>query len=232
MTSDEFRQRLLAVLGDGKLSRGERQALSAALREDLPDDVARSEYRDAAFDVARQAIASAPRPVDVLDWLADVLRLLDAPPGVATSAPVCRGDVCFSPGEACRDRIAGMFRSARRRVDVCVFTITDDAIAEAMLDAHARGVALRIITDDLKSLDLGSDVARFAAAGIPVRVDRTRHHMHHKFAIFDGERLVTGSYNWTLGAARDNEEHVVILGEPPLVARFQAEFERMWRAYQ
>ena len=26
-------------------------------------------------------------------------------------------------------------------------------------------------------------------------------HMHHKFAIFDGERLINGSYNWTRGAA-------------------------------
>ncbi len=42
------------------------------------------------------------------------------------------------------------------------------------------GVAIRVLSDDDKSADEGSDVMRFERAGIPVRVDRTEHHMHHK----------------------------------------------------
>jgi cardiolipin hydrolase len=232
MTTDEFRQRLEATLGDLRLSRAERQALAAALADVAIDDARRAELRRTALGVARSAIQSSARPTDILTWLEDLLPLLDPPVGAQLSGTVCGGGVCFSPGEACRDRIAGMFRAARKSVDVCVFTITDDVIADALLEAHRRGVVVRVITDDQKSLDLGSDVVRFESAGVPVRVDRTKFHMHHKFAIFDGARLITGSYNWTLGAARDNVEHFVILEDPPLLSRFQAEFERLWRSYE
>jgi hypothetical protein len=46
-----------------------------------------------------------------------------------------------------------------------------------------------------------------AAAGIPVEVDRIEAHMHHRFAIFDGARLISGSYNWT-GSACDQARGV------------------------
>ena len=45
--------------------------------------------------------------------------------------------------------------------------------------------------------------------GLPIRVDRSDYHMHHKYAVFDGKLLLTGSYNWTRSAARNNEENFV-----------------------
>jgi mitochondrial cardiolipin hydrolase len=111
---------------------------------------------------------------------------------------------------------------------VCVFTITDDRLADALLAAHRRGVAIRVLTDNDKAHDLGSDIERIAAAGVAVRIDRTPFHMHHKYAIFDGRRLLNGSYNWTRGAARDNQENVVVTDDPALVARFAAAFEALW----
>jgi cardiolipin hydrolase len=113
-------------------------------------------------------------------------------------------------------------------VDVCVFTITDDRIAGPILAAHQRGVRLRILSDNEKELDPGSDVPRLRDAGVPVRIDRSPYHMHHKFAIFDGASLLTGSYNWTRGAATNNEENFLVTGDPNLVRAFAAEFERLW----
>jgi phosphatidylserine/phosphatidylglycerophosphate/cardiolipin synthase-like enzyme len=109
-----------------------------------------------------------------------------------------------------------------------VFTVTDDRISDAMLAAHKRGVRLRVITDNDKAFDLGSDVQRLGAAGVAVRVDRTQFHMHHKFALFDGRRLLNGSYNWTRGAARDNEENVVVTDDAALIAAFQGTFDQLW----
>ena len=52
--------------------------------------------------------------------------------------------------------------------------------------------------------------------------------MHHKFVVFDGDLLATGSYNWTRSAARYNRENVLVTSEPRLVSRFDAEFVRLW----
>ena len=161
----------------------------------------------------------------VLGWVENVVKALAAP--LARPAAV-HSEAYFSPGDDCVARIVQLFRDAKSSVDVCVFTITDDRIADALLDAHRRGLAVRVITDNDKAHDLGSDIGRIEAAGVPVRIDRTPFHMHHKYAIFDGRRLLNGSYNWTRGAARDNLENVVVTDDPALVAKFTAAFTALW----
>ena len=95
-----------------------------------------------------------------------------------------------------------------------------------------RGVSLRCISDNDKEFDLGSDIGQLRAAGIPVALDRTDAHMHHKFAIFDGMRLLNGSYNWTRSAASFNEENLVLSNDPSLVRRFADEFDSLWKELQ
>src|SRR5262245_16434988 len=135
----------------------------------------------------------------------------------------------FSPGDACLRQIVHRFARARQTVEVCVFTITDDRITRALLDAHRRGVQLRVLTDNDKALDRGSDIEEIGRAGVPVKVDRTPYHMHHKFAIFDRTRLINGSYNWTRGAAECNLENLIDTADPNLVAAFLVQFEELWQ---
>jgi mitochondrial cardiolipin hydrolase len=88
---------------------------------------------------------------------------------------------------------------------------------------------VRIITDDEKSHDLGSDIDRLRAAGISSKMDvGNAAHMHHKFALFDGKRLMTGSFNWTRSASEQNEENLITTPDPVLVAAFQARFDDLW----
>ena len=64
--------------------------------------------------------------------------------------------------------------------------------------APGRGVAVRVITDDDKSYDPGSDADRLRAAGIPCKMAvGTAAQMHRKFARFDGRRPMTGSVRRT-----------------------------------
>jgi phosphatidylserine/phosphatidylglycerophosphate/cardiolipin synthase-like enzyme len=113
--------------------------------------------------------------------------------------------------------------------DICVFTITDDRIADAILEAHRRGVRVRILTDDCKTADPGSDIAWLRRADVPVVTDRRESHMHHKFAVIDRHTLVVGSYNWTRAAARENHEDLLVLRDSGLASTYQERFERLWR---
>lgn len=110
-------------------------------------------------------------------------------------------------------------------------TITDDRITGAILEAHRRGIAIRILTDNEKAFDPGSDITRLEHAGVPIRVDRTPYHMHHKFAIIDNELLLNGSYNWTRGAAENNEENFIITDDKRLLGPFRELFERLWKQF-
>jgi cardiolipin hydrolase len=225
---DEVSNLLRQSVRDRRLSRGERQALATLLSDESPtaDEIAR--LQNLAFELAREAVSESVSPGEMLDWLEDVVEALRTR---QPTAPKTLAEACFSPGNDCRNRIVGLLDAARVSADLCVFTITDDRLTDTIISAHGRGVTVRIVTDDSKATDLGSDIDRLAAAGVEVRVDRSRFHMHHKFAILDRRTIVTGSYNWTLGAARDNEENIVVLDDPRLIAQFEREFDRLWQAF-
>ena len=225
MSPDEFRSALQDTLDDRRFSRAERQALNAVLEQATPTAAQLDNYRAIAFDLARQAAAGGFDVPRTLDWLEDVNRIL-RPAAEASSAG--QSKACFSPGEDCLRQIRELLLQARASIDICVFTITDDRITDAILKAHKRGIRLRIITDDDKSTDLGSDIMRLSESGVSIRIDKTRHHMHHKFALFDSRTLLTGSYNWTRSAARDNEENLVVLNDRKLAAEFQRVFQELW----
>lgn len=227
MASEALQSQLRQSLEDLLLSRGERQALRQIFEDLAPEPNQIAELRRMIFETARAKVQQRDSGL-VLDWLEELMKLLQTQ--AAAETEVLPPESHFSPSEDCPQRIMQLVHAARSALDICVFTITDDRLAGAMIDAHRRGVALRVITDNEKAFDLGSDVARLQEAGVELKVDQTPFHMHHKFALFDRQLLLTGSYNWTRGAARDNLENYIVTSERRLVEPFQEVFERLWKA--
>jgi len=224
MTIEPTLQLLRNSATDRRLSREERQRLKEASSLLRPEDLAR--LRNAAFDLLRERITdNALR--EQLGWLEEVLRVLSG--GAATTADTTTvHEAWFSPQQNCPGKIRELIAATRKTLDICVFTITDDRLTIAVMDAHRRGVQVRIITDNDKAADLGSDADRLRDAGVQLRIDRTQYHMHHKFAIFDRSLLLNGSYNWTRGAAEQNEENFLVLSHRPLITRYQEQFDTLW----
>lgn len=226
MDTEELDRALEATLADGRLSRAEREALLELLRETPLDEARLAQLRARAFAMARDGV-SEPNALARLGWVEDFVKLLAQLKPTASDAV---SKACFSPGDGCLMTILGELGRARQTADICVFTITDDRITSAIAAAHQRRVAVRIITDNDKQYDQGSDIERLRGAGIPLRVDITEHHMHHKFAVLDGATLMNGSYNWTRSAATHNEENLIVTSDPALVRTFAKQFAAMWSA--
>lgn len=222
MKREEMDDVLRATLEDNYLSRGERHAIKELLSDSDPKTYDEKYFRSRAFALARERMPT-PEARAVLEWLEGVVRATDPPQSREVS------EVHFSPGPSCLRAIASRLKHAAKSVDICVFTITDDRLAKEILAAHERGVLVRIITDDDKAHDRGSDVHRLAQRGVEVRVDKTEHHMHHKFAIFDDDVVVTGSYNWTRSAAEYNAENLLVTDDSRLVKPYRRRFDELWR---
>jgi phosphatidylserine/phosphatidylglycerophosphate/cardiolipin synthase-like enzyme len=241
MNSEDLTRFLTQSLADRKLSGSEKTALTEWLVTNVKTAQHRGLVRHTAFEVARNATAD-PTAAELVEWLEGVMKVLAPLQPIAEqgkSKPANTDEAFFAPGEHCLHRIIHRFGTCRRTADVCVFTITDDRISRAILEAHRRRVRVRIISDNDKQHDPGSDLHKFRAAGIAVKVDDSRDsaepgqngHMHHKFAIFDGGRLLNGSYNWTRGAADVNFENLVDTADTNLIAAFAAEFDRLWNRF-
>ncbi len=229
MDQPSIDQLLKSSLQDGKLSRSEKKVLRSVLALDAEESHERDWIRNRAFQKV-QASLIGPDAKKSVEWLEDVMGLLVSAerPGRQRSAEDI-AEVHFSPGNECRHRIQELLRTARSNVDICVFTITDDRITDSIIDAHDRGVRVRVISDNDKAHDPGSDLGRLERLDVPVAFDQTPDHMHHKFAIFDSKLVVSGSYNWTRSAADRNEENIVVNGDMRLVDAFQRRFDELWK---
>ena len=226
VTASEFDLILRKTLEDHRVSRGERRVLRQILDELDPDDHQMAFLRHRAFAVAHDELTS-PEARAVLSWLEEIVKLMVSNTSESQLAET-RSEAWFSPDDDCVEAIVSRLEKVRKTAEICVFTITDNRISSAMLDCHHRGVDIRVITDNDKSEDRGSDITRLDDSGIPVRLDQTAYHMHHKFAIFDRRLLLTGSYNWTRSAAEVNEENILATAERRLVELFSRQFERLW----
>jgi mitochondrial cardiolipin hydrolase len=140
--------------------------------------------------------------------------------------------VYFSPGEECRNAIISKLRQAEKEVKVCVFTISDNKISTVLRELHEKGIDVKIISDNDKQYDRGSDIEYLHGKGLNIRIDTTKAHMHHKFALIDREILIKGSYNWTVSAAEKNQENIIVTDQRDFAKSFYKEFEKLWDKFE
>jgi len=228
MDRAQIRNLLLQTFEDFQMTRSERSALNQIFAHINLTEHSLSLIRKEAFQIFRDYRPTSSHNDTAVNWLEDIMKILS---NVKSDGSALKSEALFSPDDDCSLRICRMLAAARQQIDICVFTITDDRVTQAIQDAHQRRVKIRIISDNYKSLDLGSDIELLSQSGIPVRIDDSEFHMHHKFALFDSEFVLTGSYNWTRSASKNNSENLVITNDPVLLQRFESEFEKLWNAF-
>ena len=184
------------------------------------DRAERGELRNQLFERAK--LLGQTKPTEqITDWLQGCFQVMD-------QFSFHYNRVFFSPGNGIKESIMKLLRDARSTVDLCVFTITDAELAHQILDCHRRKVRIRIITDDEKIMDDGSEIFRLQKNGIAIKTDHSHYHMHNKFGILDRRVAITGSFNWTYTATRHNQENMLATSKHEIVKQYQAEFDRLW----
>jgi phosphatidylserine/phosphatidylglycerophosphate/cardiolipin synthase-like enzyme len=153
--------------------------------------------------------------------MAGLLPVLFA--GVAEAA--CRKpveDVCFTPGGDCTGLIVGTIGAARREILVQAYGFTSAPIAKALTDAKKRGVEVKAILDKSNRTDKYGAGTFLVNAGIPTWIDDKVAIAHNKVMVIDGEKVITGSFNFTKSAQSRNAENVVTLCDAATAAQYRA----------
>ena len=143
--------------------------------------------------------------------------------------------VYFSPGKDPETNIVGFINACVKSLDVAMFAFSSAHICAALFDADRRGIFVRLILDGRQTMNSYSAYAKFiksAPGDIAVVVKAGRGVMHNKFAIGDGNAVITGSYNWTESARRANNENLVIIRRGSAVGKFINEFNMLWQEFQ
>jgi phosphatidylserine/phosphatidylglycerophosphate/cardiolipin synthase-like enzyme len=132
--------------------------------------------------------------------------------------------IAFTPWDDVEAMIIGAVGAARRQILVQAYSFSSRPIANALIDAHRRGVDVRVTADREQAFaGESSRVPDLVAAGIPVLIEVRYASAHSKVMVIDtgfpNQAVITGSYNWTWSAQNRNAENVLILRRNAEAAR-------------
>ena len=153
------------------------------------------------------------------------LWVLEASPAIAENEAV------FSPEGDIKETLLKEIDSTTSTLDLAIHEMTSLDLAQGLLKAKDRGVKVRIIADSKQAKMKSSQITYLIHQGVPVKVlgGKEKGLMNHRFAVFDGKRVLTGSCDWSNASGKRNYENLIILGDSEVVSSYQKEFDRLWR---
>jgi phosphatidylserine/phosphatidylglycerophosphate/cardiolipin synthase-like enzyme len=146
------------------------------------------------------------------------------PQGPQTLPPV---EVYFSPKGGCTEVVVKEIDAAQQTILVQAYSFTSAPIAKALVDAHKRGVDVRVILDKSQQTEKYSDADFLLGMGVSTLIDAKHAIAHNKIMIIDGATVITGSFNFTKQAEEHNAENLLVIRSPELAA----EYAENWKAH-
>ena len=141
---------------------------------------------------------------------------------------LAKTEVYFSLYDNPQKEIIKNINQAEAFINIAMYIFTDREIAIPLVKARERGVKVRLYLDQ-DQVDYKYSQSRFLVQkGIKTRISTNNYIMHNKFAIIDNRILLTGSYNWTFSANNRNDENLMVIDDPEIIALYQNQFEKLW----
>jgi hypothetical protein len=117
-----------------------------------------------------------------------------------------------------------------------VYRLVYPPVIAALQRACARGVAVRVVTDQSSVEEFFSEYSQLQSLPcVTLKTDasadareRFEHTMHHKFAVIDGAIVWTGSLNWADREIFFDANNALVIRDGHLARIFTTEFEEMF----
>ena len=134
----------------------------------------------------------------------------------------------FSPKGGVTEMLVAYIGGASKNIRVLAYNFTSKPIAQALVDAQARGVDVQIVLDRSVPTEKNSALPMLKAANIPYRIDSTHHIAHNKVILVDGSWIETGSFNYSPNAENFNGENALICHSLDMYVEYRTDWEAHW----
>jgi phospholipase D-like protein len=128
---------------------------------------------------------------------------------------------------------------AAETLDIALPSLTSNSLGQAVIRAFRRGVSVRVILAFGQENEIGSKYKMLLEAAIPVIQSPGTAPFHHRFAVIDGQTVVTGSYEWQDPASVRRYDTVLIIdctdlpsGSRSTASSFLETFTILWAEFQ
>ena len=137
--------------------------------------------------------------------------------------------IFFSPQDkTLSNGIIPLIKNAKKYIYIPTFVITDKIFTDELINAHNRGVEIKIIADSLNAKTNHSKHSLLRNAGIELKAENYAGKMHSKTVIIDDEYLVIGSMNFSKSGENKNDENVVIIHDSNTAKFYKNFFLYQW----
>ena len=116
--------------------------------------------------------------------------------------------------------------SARLSIDLAIYSISLNSVRYALIRAHERGVAVRMVMES-NNMDR-SDVQYLLEAGVPIVGDNRQGLMHDKFMVIDRSEVWLGSMNFTDSGAYEDNNNMIRIHSTKIAENYSVEFNEMF----
>ncbi|WGV27422.1 DUF655 domain-containing protein [Halotia branconii] len=138
--------------------------------------------------------------------------------------------------------------SANKSIDMALFVFSEQRLANILEKRHQQSVSIRALIDpqfayrpysealDLMGVALSNKCKYevdnhpwkkpITTVGVPTLAKGDL--LHHKFAVIDSKKVITGSHNWSDAANNGNDETLIIVESPTVAAHYIREFARLY----
>ncbi|HLH21561.1 MAG TPA: phospholipase D-like domain-containing protein [Chloroflexota bacterium] len=138
-----------------------------------------------------------------------------------------RIETYFSAQDNVASHVAARVREAQHSIRFLAFSFTQDDIGQAVIQRQQAGAAVSGVFERTGSQTRFSEYGKMKQAGLDVYQDGNPYTMHHKVFILDDATTLFGSFNFSDGANRDNDENLLIVDDPGFAQAFIQEFDRV-----
>ena len=163
-----------------------------------------------------------------VEWIAEAAGKKIAVPAAVQP----RWALYFSPQGGCTEAIVTAVGLARKSLHIEAYIFTSQPILQAVIAAQNRGVEVAVILDAAGAEDKFSVLHSLLAAQVPTWIDSAYKIAHNKIMIIDGETVLTGSFDFTRSAEKDNAENLLVIRDQALAAHYEANFQEHLRHSQ
>ncbi len=137
--------------------------------------------------------------------------------------------IFFSPGDKIiNTQIIPLINRAKKYIYIPIFYITNNELSDALINAHNRGVDVKIINDSTNAHNKYSIHKKLRSAGIKVKTENYAGKMHMKAMFIDDSVSLIGSMNFTKNANIRNDENVIIIYNTELTQYLKNTFLYLW----
>lgn len=126
--------------------------------------------------------------------------------------------VYFAPDAGAQAVVEAIGR-ARKSVRVQTVALTSPPIAEALVEAHQRGVSVEVIVNGKVPKGRVAAAPSLARAGIAVLSDRA-HAPVGGMAVIDRQVVLTGAFSFAAGPDNASAENLLVISDAGLAARY------------